>query len=114
MLPVLVIPPCLRVSPVERSDGPELTEVPPGTHKLCRKTSPARFPYSRPIRHCFPFKAGRGFARQSEFDSECAEKICFPSRGGVSIDRENEPKCLLRLDLGYACSCSVRLCVPEG
>jgi hypothetical protein len=41
---------------------PELTEVPPGTHKPCRKTSTARFPYTHPIRQGFSFKSGRGFA----------------------------------------------------
>ena len=60
----VVRPPNQRQAiPRERNDTavqpirPELTEVPPDTHKPCRKTSASAFSHILPIRHRFPPKA---------------------------------------------------------
>ncbi len=69
---------------------PKLTEVPPDTHKPCRKTPAPRFPCTPSIRHCFPSKRSLGFSVRSDPDLECAEITCFPSRDDVSITEGND------------------------
>ncbi len=79
---------------------PAGTEVPSGTHKGCRKTSHPGFPHTPPIRHRFPATIQLDLEGRSGCDSECAEKICFPSLDRVSIGEGNSRKRLFCLGLG--------------